>query len=100
MFGDMMSKLQDMKRKVEETKAKLDTLTVNGEADNGKVKVTVNGNRKVKSISIQEQLTTIDKEELEDLLIVALNRALEQAEKINEAEMAGAAKGILPGGLM
>lgn len=100
MFGDMMNKLQEMKRKVDETKTKLDSLTVNGEAGNGKIKVVVNGNRKVKAITIQEPLATIDKEELEDLLIVALNRALEQAEKINEAEMAGAAKGILPGGLM
>ena len=87
MFGgNMMKKLQEMQQKVEETKARLDTILVDGEAA-GKVKVTVTGNRGVKSVSIAPELSELDKEELEDLLIIALNQALEKAEKVNESEI-------------
>lgn len=38
-----------------------------------------------------------DKEQIEDLVMIALNKALEKAENVANAEMAGAAKGFLPG---
>ena len=59
MFGGngMMKKLQEMQQKVEETKARLDTITVEGKASNGKVTVIMTGNRKVNSISINEKST-------------------------------------------
>jgi len=97
MFGNMMEKLQQMKQKVEESKKRLDTVFVDGIAPGGKVKVTMSGNRKVKSISIDDALLHGDKEELEDLIIIATNNALDQAEKVYEAEMQGAAMGLMPG---
>ena len=100
MFGgnnNMMQKLQEMQQKVEETKARLDTITVEGKASNGKVTVTMTGNRKVNAISINEKLGGFDREELEDLLIIATNDALEKAESVNESEMKAASAGMLPG---
>ena len=96
MFGDMMGKLQEMKQKMQESKKRLDLITVEGEAGNNAVKIRATGNRQIKSVEISAELFSADKEELEDLLVIALNRALEKAEKVNEAEMAGAAKGIMP----
>lgn len=93
MFGDMMGKLQEMQRAVEQSKQKLDTISVFGES--GYVKVEVSGNRRVKQVLINQE--PADKEELEDLLIISLNKALEQADKINEAEMASSARGLIPG---
>ncbi len=93
MFGDMFNKLQQMKEEVEKSKQRLEAITVDEEY-NG-VKIIMNGNRKLKDISISLELLE-DKEALEDILITAFNRSLEKAEKVNEAEMAGAAKGILP----
>ena len=93
MFGDMMNKIQQMKEEVEKSKARLDTITVDAEA--GGIKLSMSGNRKVVNLSIPDELLT-DREALEDLLITALNRGIEKADKVNEAEMAGAAKGILP----
>ena len=99
MFGGngMMKKLQEMQQKVEETKARLDTITVEGKARNGKVTVVMTGNRKVNAISINEELTSLDKEELEDLLVIATNDALEKAENVNESEMRAASAGMIPG---
>lgn len=98
MFGDMMGKLNDMKQQVAETKERLNTVYVSGESGSGAVKVTATANRAIKSVSIADELlSTDDKEELEDLLILALNKALENAEKVHEQEMKAAAQGLLPG---
>lgn len=94
---DMMGRLQEMQRKVEETKKRLDTVYVKGESPDGNVTITVSANRQVKEINIAEGFELNDKEEIEDLMLVAMNRALEEAEKVHEAEMAGTAKGMLPG---
>lgn len=98
MFGDMMGKLQEMKQKSEEVKKRLDTISVNGDAENGKVKVVCTANRKITSITISDELMAdADKEQIEDLTLLAINRALDQAEKVSDTEMAGVAKGMLPG---
>ena len=91
----MMAKLKEAQAKIEETKNRLNTIMVDGEAGNGMVVVTVTANREVKNIAIDEDLLD-DKEALEDYLIIALNKAIEKANGINEAEMAAAAKGGLP----
>ncbi|MBP8792801.1 MAG: YbaB/EbfC family nucleoid-associated protein [Lutibacter sp.] len=97
MFGDlngMMAKLKEAQLKIEETKKRLNTVLIDGEAGNGAVKVTVTANRLVKNIAISEDLT--DTEEIEDFLVIALNKALEKANTINEAELAAAAKDGMP----
>jgi len=91
----MMAKLKEAQAKIEETKIRLNTIMVDGEAGNGMVVVTVTANREVKNIAIDDDLLD-DKEALEDYLIIALNKAMEKANGINEAEMAAAAKGGLP----
>ena len=98
MFGDMkgmMAKLQEAQAKIEETKSRLNTVFVDGESGNGKVVVTVTANRIVKNIAIDDELLN-NVEELEDYLIIALNDAIKKADKINEAEMASAAKEGMP----
>ena len=98
MFGDMsnmMAKLQEAQQKIEETKARLNTVLVEGESGSGKVKVTATANREIRNINIDDSIFN-DKEELEDYLIIAINNALEKANEINETEMAAAAKGGLP----
>ncbi|PWG04451.1 YbaB/EbfC family nucleoid-associated protein [Polaribacter aquimarinus] len=98
MFGDlggMMSKLKEAQQKVEETKTRLNSVLVDEVAADGKLKITLTANREIKSISIDETLLN-DAEELEDYLIIALNKAIEKASDINEAELAAAAKSGMP----
>jgi|SRR3954469_16650291 DNA-binding YbaB/EbfC family protein len=98
MFGDLFGKLQEAQQKMQEGKQQLSTVIIDGEAGNGLVKVSVTGNREVKNISIDNQLMTADrKEELEDLLITALNKALTNAEQAYEEQMKGLAGGMLGG---
>jgi nucleoid-associated protein EbfC len=98
MFGDMMSKLQDMKKSMEEAKARLENISVKVEDRNKEISIIINGNKKIKDLKINERLTkTENKEELEDILLITINQAIEKAETIYESEMKGMAKGLLPG---
>lgn len=98
MFGDLFGKLTQIQQKMKEGKERLAQVTLDGEAGNGAIKVTVNGNREVKTLEIAAHLCTPEnKEEMEDLLITALNRALKNAENAWEAEMKSAAGGMLGG---
>ncbi len=98
MFNDLFGKLQEAQQKMQEKKANLSNVIVEGEAGEGAVKVTVTGNREVKSISIDDKLLAPgNKEELEDLLITALNRAMENAEKKFQEEMQDVAGNMLGG---
>lgn len=95
-----MGKLQEMQQKVQEAKAQLDTVSVSGETSDGRARAVVNGNRMVQSIHIDDSLRSGDPEELEDMLIIALNKAMESAEAIQQKTMKEASGDLLPPHLM
>jgi DNA-binding YbaB/EbfC family protein len=96
-FGDMMGKLKEMKQKADEIKLKLDSTIINVEGAGGDIKIAITGNREIKSLTIAPALQHGDKEELEDQLVVTLNKALFKANETNENEMKQVAGGMLPG---
>ncbi len=98
MFGDlmgMMGKIKETQKKVEATKERLNTVMIDEESTDGLLKVTLTANRKIKSITIDDSLLE-DKEQLEDYLVLTLNKAIEKASKVNEAELAAVAKEGMP----
>lgn len=100
MFGNMLNKkmMEKMQGQMEEVKSKLNNISVTGEAENGNIKVVANGNRLLNSIEINEDFfKSASREQIEDLILTAANRALEQAERVEKSEMSHAAMGMLPG---
>ncbi|MGA1226449.1 MAG: YbaB/EbfC family nucleoid-associated protein [Tamlana sp.] len=98
MFGDMMNmmgKLKETQKKVEETKKRLDSVLVDEASTDNKLKVVLTANRTIKSIDIDDELLQ-DKEQLEDYLILTLNKAIEKATRVNETELAAVAKEGMP----
>lgn len=98
MFGDMMgmmNKLKETQKKVEETKARLNHVLIDEQSNDGKLKVTLTANRTIKRMTIDDELLE-DKEMLEDYLIMTINKAIDQATKVNEAELAAVAKDGMP----
>ncbi|MAN26793.1 MULTISPECIES: YbaB/EbfC family nucleoid-associated protein [Mesonia] len=95
MFGDMMNKLKEAQAKVEETKKRLDTVTMQEKSSDDLLKVTITGNREIKNIEVSEELLE-DKEQLEDYLVLTLNKAIKRASDMNEAELGAAAKDGMP----
>jgi DNA-binding YbaB/EbfC family protein len=98
MFGDlmgMMGKLKETKKKVEETKKRLDSVLIDETSSDNKLQVTITANRTIKDISINEDLLQ-NKEQLEDYLILTLNKAISRATEVNETEIATVAKDGMP----
>ena len=98
MFGDMMGmigKLKETQEKVEATKKRLDTVLVDEVSSDGLLKVTLTANRTIKQIEVADALLE-DKEQLEDYLVLTLNKAIQKATQINESELAAVAKEGMP----
>lgn len=96
-MGNFMEQMKQMKVMMEEAKNRLDQTFVEGVSPQNQVKVKMNGNRKVISVSIQNDLDSFDKEELEDYITLAMQNALDKAEVVHEREMKGAAGSLIPG---
>ncbi len=97
MMMQAMQKMQEMQQKMEETQAKLETMTVTEETGGGAVKVTATGANKIQKVEISsEAIDPEDKEMLEDLVLTAVNKALETAKKMADWEMQNATQGMMP----
>ena len=92
---EMMGKLKATQQRIEETKKRLDTVLIDEQSADGQLKVTLTANSQVKSVEISDSLLE-DKDQLEDYLVVILNKALEKAAKVNQAELDAVAKVDMP----
>lgn len=95
MFGDILGKLKETQQKVEETKKSLDSVYIDEQSSDGLLKVTLSANRQIKSITVDDSLLE-DKEQLEDYLVLVLNKAINKASQVNEAKLAAVAKEGMP----
>lgn len=98
MFGDlmgMMGKLKETQKKVEATKERLKTITLEESAAEGKLNITITADRQIKDIEIDRSLLE-DGEQLEDLLVITLNKAVEKASSVHDTELAAVAKEGMP----
>lgn len=96
--GDMMKQLQQMQQQMAETQEALGDETVEHAAGGGMVKVVIDGHQKIRSISIEPEV--IDPEDagmLEDLILVAVNGAIEASQEMANQRMEGLTGGL--GGL-
>ncbi len=96
-MAGMMKQIQKFQETVARIQAELETKTVVGESGGGVVKVTANGKQRLVRIQIdREAINPDDADMLEDLIIAAANKALEESAKMAQEEMARATNGMLP----
>ena len=98
MFGDMMGMMNKMKEtqaKVAATKLRLNTVLIDEKSSDDLLKVTLTANNELKSIEIDDHLLN-DKEQLEDYLILIINKAIQKASTISENELSAVAKEGMP----
>jgi len=94
----MFDKLMAAQQKADEIKKRLDTISVYGEVEGGKIRITATANKVISAIDIDDELhRNAEKEELEELLLTAINKALAQAEQVSAAEMQSMTKDMLGG---
>lgn len=92
---DKMKQLQQMKEQMDAAKERLNHVSVKGECQG--VTVVANGNKKVLEVVIPESREGSDREELAELIVIATNKAIENAESVFESEMRGMAGGLMGG---
>jgi DNA-binding YbaB/EbfC family protein len=93
----MMKQIQKMQDAMARVQQELETKTVIAEAGGGMVKVTANGKQHLTAITIEkEAVNPEDVEMLEDLVLAAVNKALDDAGKMAQEEISRATNGMLP----
>jgi DNA-binding protein YbaB len=94
----MFDKLMEAQQKAGEVKKRLDAISVTGTAEGGKITVQASANKVVQSVCIDADFfKDADKEELEELLVVAINKAMEQADNVSQSEMAAITSAMFGG---
>tara|TARA_Y100000588_G_C13652277_1_gene668495 strand:- start:278 stop:592 length:315 start_codon:yes stop_codon:yes gene_type:complete len=93
-MGNMMKQAQQMKKKMQQVQEELSEMEIEGKSGGGMVKIIVNGKKDVKSININPDVLKEDVDMIEDLILAAINQAMENAEKESQNKM-----GSLTGGM-
>ena len=91
----MMGKLKEAQEKVKQTKERLNTISLKESSSDGLLSITLTANKTIKAVEIDDSLLE-DKEQLEDYLILTLNKAIEKASAIQEQELGAVAKEGMP----
>ena len=93
--GGMMQQIKKLQEQMAETQAKLAEETVTATVGGGAVKITMAGDQKCKAIEIDpELLKDMDAEMMQDMLLSAVNMALDKSRDLAAERM-----GPLAGGL-
>ncbi len=93
----MMGKVKEMQAKLREAQDNLQRIVVTGESGAGLVKATVNGKKKLLSVEIDPSLLNAnDKVLIQDLVVAAVNKAMEEAEVLAREELRKSTEGMLP----
>ncbi|MCH8021268.1 YbaB/EbfC family nucleoid-associated protein [candidate division KSB1 bacterium] len=101
-MGDIMKQAQKMQEKMQKIQDELADLQVEASSGGGMVTVVANGKQEILEVRIDKQVVDPeDVEMLEDLVVAAVNQAMEKAQELANDEMGKAAGGMLgnlPGG--
>ncbi|MFH0735399.1 MAG: YbaB/EbfC family nucleoid-associated protein [bacterium] len=98
-MNGMMKQIQKLQADMERVQSELGNKTVSAESGGGMVRAVANGKKEIVSINVEsEVINSGDKEMLEDLIVAAVNKALEAAGKMAEDELGNVTKGVIPPG--
>ena len=100
-FANLMKNLPKIREQVEQLQQRLGRITAEGSAGGDLVKARVNGTWEVLSCHLSEEaLKQNDRELLEDLIVGAINQALQRARQLVAEETGKMAGGLgLPEGM-
>lgn len=80
-LGDLMQKVEEMKKDMQKAQEKLAHTLVTGQSGGGMVSITMKGTHEVTKVVLDDALLSDDKDMLEDLIAAAMNDAVHKASK-------------------
>jgi nucleoid-associated protein EbfC len=101
MGGNLMAQMRKVQEEMEKVQNALGAEEIVGSAGGGMVTVTVNGHQEVLSITIKPEVVDPDEVDmLQDLVLAAINDAMEKSKALAEERMGAVTGGLgLPPGL-
>lgn len=98
-YNQMMKQMEKMQQDIAKAQEELKGERVEASSGGGMVKVTADGQGKVLGINIsQEALGSDDKGIVEDMVLVAVNEALDKSRDVQEQKLRGLTGGLnIPG---
>ena len=97
-FNKILEKAKELESKVKESQEKIKNIKAEGSSGAGAVKIVLNGEGEIESISISDNLYKDDKSLLEDLIIAAHNNAKNNLKSKHSDELSKVTGGFgIPG---
>ena len=100
-MANLMKQAQKMQRQMEEQAKEMETKEFTATAGGGAVEVTVSGTKKVLKVKLDEEAVDPDDVEmLEDLIVAAVNEAMDKVDEVSASAMSkftGGMGGQMPG---
>ena len=95
----MMQQAQKLQKKLLEAQQELSNTTIETSSGGGAVKVTIDGQQKVRSVKISPEVVNPDDVELlEDLVLTAITEAISQSQELTAKRLGGLTGGLnIPG---
>jgi len=93
-MGGIYKKAQEMQKKMADIQSEINLMKVEGSSGGDMVKATVSGEKKILLLDLNPEILNEDKEMLEDLIVVAINQAIDKVDTISKEKM-----GSLTGGM-
>ena len=102
-MGGMMQQLQQMQQDMEKAQTELESETVEVSVGGGALTIVITGHQRVQSIQINPDIIDVEDEDwatdLQDLLVAAVNQAIEQSQTMAAEKMENITGGLgnMPG---
>ena len=94
----LMKQAQQMQKQMEDAQKELEAKEVTGSAGGGMVTVVVTGKKSLKSIKIAPEILEEDPEMIEDMIVAAVNQAMQAVDELTQSTLGGITGGMnIPG---
>ncbi len=95
----MLNQARELKSKLDKAQKELGNIIVEAESGKGAVKVAIDGQQKIQSITISPKVIDPDKpEHLEELVLKAVSEAIAKSQKLAAKQLGGLTGGLkIPG---
>ena len=84
---NIIKKAQELQSQMEQAQQELNTIEIEGQSGGGMVTAKVNGHKELITLNIDPEILNEDKEMIEDLIVAAVNQALQNVSQATEEKM-------------